>query len=244
METKVCSMCGIEKELKLFRPDRNKCRKCNTETTRLWRIKNKGSRKKWYYNNLEAEKKRIREWYQNNKYGKIGNTPSSNIYYLDKLPPDDVALMVDGFVTVLCKYCGKRFVPSRYQIRNRINSYIGTGAGDSNFYCCPECKDMCPIFKKKIYQEDHPNRPDTSRAEQPALRELCLERDGYQCQKCGSEENLECHHFEGIEINPVESCDLDMVITLCEDCHDDAHSDKGCTYSDFRRKECNMENRE
>ena len=50
METKVCSMCGIEKELKLFRPDRNKCRKCNTETTRLWRIKNKGSRKKWYYN--------------------------------------------------------------------------------------------------------------------------------------------------------------------------------------------------
>ncbi len=81
-------------------------------------------------------------------------------------------------------------------------------------------------------------KPDTSRPDQDPLRRLTLERDQYTCQRCGTKNTyLICHHFEGIEINPIESADLDNCITLCYSCHTKVHSSGQC---DVRRKPCSI----
>jgi hypothetical protein len=46
-------------------------------------------------------------------------------------------------------------------------------------------------------------------------------------------DDLECHHIEGILYNPIESADVDMCVTLCENCHNYIHSQRGCKYSDL-----------
>jgi len=37
--------------------------------------------------------------------------------------------------------------------------------------------------------------------------------------------------------NPIESADLDMVITLCKGCHKEVHKLPGCKYNDLKCKE-------
>lgn len=66
---------------------------------------------------------------------------------------------------------------------------------------------------------------------------MVLERDSWTCQKCNKVDvELHCHHFEGIMINPIESADIDMCITLCVRCHKEAHLDIGCRYIDLSCK--------
>jgi 5-methylcytosine-specific restriction endonuclease McrA len=60
---------------------------------------------------------------------------------------------------------------------------------------------------------------------------LVLERDGYKCVKCGSEEPLHCHHIYPVSTNPLESTDIDNCITLCIDCHKKVHQKDGCQYN-------------
>lgn len=48
---------------------------------------------------------------------------------------------------------------------------------------------------------------------------------------------LHCHHFEGIEINPIESADIDQCITLCKKCHIWDHKNP-CPIKDYKRKPC------
>ena len=100
METKICSKCGLEKELYFFKKNgkyyRNECRDCSNEATRQWRKKNKDkvrTYKREYYRkqvkenptltkeknhqiyekNKEKILKRNKEWKEKNreKYSKI-----------------------------------------------------------------------------------------------------------------------------------------------------------------------------
>ena len=67
-----------------------------------------------------------------------------------------------------------------------------------------------------------------------------FERDNYDCQICGSKENLVAHHFEGLNVNPIMSADLEMGITLCKKCDKKAHSEVGCRYVDLQKRNiCN-----
>jgi 5-methylcytosine-specific restriction endonuclease McrA len=50
-------------------------------------------------------------------------------------------------------------------------------------------------------------------------------------------EDLRCHHITGVEINPVESADLDNCITLCYNCHSRVHSSGQC---DVRKQPCEV----
>lgn len=137
---------------------------------------------------------------------------------------------------VRCTYCGKWFIPSLRQVGNRIR---GINDNDtSRFYCSDSCKVECPIYKKRMNYKGQ--KGFNSREVQPELRQLVFLRDKYECQKCGSKESLHCHHYEGIEHNPIESADVDMCITLCKDCHKEVHSTKGCRYYDLRG--CKEEN--
>lgn len=129
--------------------------------------------------------------------------------------------------------CEKWFTPTTQAVRDRISSLNTIGNGECRFYCSEECKQKCSLYGQIKYPKGF--KVYRSREVQPELAELVLKRDNYKCQRCGSKDNLECHHFEGIEQNPIESADVDMCITLCRDCHKLAHSEIGCRYIDLRR---------
>jgi len=53
------------------------------------------------------------------------------------------------------------------------------------------------------------------------LMKRVLERGGWQCQKCGSPENLQVHHM--IKRSQQGSDALGNLVSLCADCHMEEH---------------------
>lgn len=139
---------------------------------------------------------------------------------------------------VKCKYCGKKFSPKPKEAMERCRFIEGTSIRENNLYCSTGCQKSCPLFHKteKSYLNYMNGTIPLNREVQPELRQMRFELDDYTCQRCeirGGE--IHCHHYEGIWINPIESADLDMCITLCVDCHKLVHQQDGCTYYDFRK---------
>ena len=55
-------------------------------------------------------------------------------------------------------------------------------------------------------------------------RELALQRDNYQCSRCGASEQLTVHHKDGSgRGSSTHNNDLDNLITLCRRCHAEEH---------------------
>jgi hypothetical protein len=141
----------------------------------------------------------------------------------------------------ICKYCGKMFIPTRSQVCGRIDFINGKDIYEHNLYCSKLCQNVCPSYKKTEngYLNQMNGTVPLNREVQPELRQMVFARDSYQCQRCEKTKvSLHCHHFEGIELNPIESADLDNCITLCVPCHELAHSEIGCRKVDMRRKKC------
>jgi 5-methylcytosine-specific restriction endonuclease McrA len=148
-----------------------------------------------------------------------------------------------NILEVKCAYCGKWYVPTRIAVHSRAQAMNGemSSGSEHRFYCSDNCKQECPIFHKIKYPKGF--KPATSREVQPQLRQLVFERDNYTCQKCDKtqdelETGLHCHHLTGVEINPIESADVDNCIALCKNCHIEIHKLPGCGYNDFKRKKC------
>jgi hypothetical protein len=145
---------------------------------------------------------------------------------------------------VRCTYCNHWFVPSLTRTNSRVQYIKGNpNFRETRLYCSRECKSACPIFNQKKYPKGF--KIDSSREVQPELRKLCFERDNYTCIKCGLnkeelKEPLHCHHVEGIKQNPIESADLDMVITLCKSCHKSVHLEIGCKYNELKCENLKM----
>lgn len=140
-----------------------------------------------------------------------------------------------------CKYCGKWIMISSVQAGRRLGYINGTIPYESNFYCeGDECRNSCSIFKRQKYPKGFKNIQDLTREVQPELRKMVFERDGYQCLKCKSTEELHCHHIEGILYNPIESADIDLCMTVCKSCHVEIHHEDGCTYYDMQCHEASQ----
>jgi hypothetical protein len=152
---------------------------------------------------------------------------------LQFLTIEEEPIEVGGEVQCKCSYCKEYFIPTRKQLHHRISSLSGDHGGESRLYCSDKCKQQCPIF----YKQKHSgiSKSNTSRSVQPELKQIVLERDNNKCQRCDSTTNLHCHHITGVEVNPVESSDIDNCITLCYTCHSRVHSSGQC---DVRRKPC------
>lgn len=135
----------------------------------------------------------------------------------------------ENILEVKCKYCGKWFKPIRGLIKETIRAL--NKIGDFSFYCSNECKKACPVFRKRTIT---PGLESTySNEVQIQLRKLVLERDNWTCQKCNLSSNtscveLHCHHINPVKLDPIESADIDNCITLCVDCHYEAHKKDGC----------------
>ena len=54
-------------------------------------------------------------------------------------------------------------------------------------------------------------------------RKKIMERDGWKCQSCGSNKRLHAHHKLSFSQNPEHRLDISNGITLCRDCHLEAH---------------------
>ncbi len=64
-------------------------------------------------------------------------------------------------------------------------------------------------------------------------RSLVLERDNYQCKKCGSTRSLQIHHLSGYSQLPKEP--ITCLVTLCSKCHQKQHDKFGYpqTYKEY-----------
>jgi 5-methylcytosine-specific restriction endonuclease McrA len=144
----------------------------------------------------------------------------------------------DGeFLEVKCVYCGRWFIPTTDQVRNRISAINGKLEGECRFYCSENCKISCPTYGQRLYPKGF--KKATSREVVPLLRQLVLERDNYMCQKCGATTEttqLHVHHILSYMLNKTMANDPDNCITLCKACHKEVHSQDGCKYSDLKCK--------
>ena len=177
-----------------------------------------------------------------------GGYHTNNIPFYDTYAPQlglyDIIRQCNDDLNILevkCAYCGEWFIPTLSEVSNRLSSIRGQrkGFSEHRLYCSDKCKQECPIFNK----QKHPKgfKPATSREVQPELRQMCFERDNYTCQKCGKHQTelkvgLHCHHIEGIKHEPLESADLDKVITFCKNCHKEVHKLPDCGYNDLKCK--------
>ena len=244
MEMRKCSKCGKELSVDNFSINSKsgelyKCCNVCIEKNKSYREANKekiAEKKKSY---REANKEKITE------YGKsYREANKEKIAEKDKAYREAKALYKtyensffgefkegeNGVLLVKCKYCNKWFSPTN----SEAVRYIHNG---TSLYCSDGCKKSCPTYKVVKYERGF--RQNTSREVQPELRKLVLERDNWTCQKCGANKDddvtviLHCHHIDPVKNNPIESADMDNCITLCKACHKEAHSRKGCRYSDL-----------
>ncbi len=193
-----------------------------------------------------------------NDYGKVNygkNNPNwKGGYRINNIPfYDTYAHQIDfcedirrnkedqNVLEVKCAYCGKWYIPTMNNVCNRINALNGklSNGVENRLYCSDKCKRECPIYKKQKYSAEESQTKQYSREVQPELRQMCFERDKFTCQKCGKTQaeldvGLQCHHVEGIRWEPLESADLDKVITFCKNCHIEVHKQPDCGYHDLR----------
>jgi len=179
-----------------------------------------------------------------NKYNGIiyakNNIPVYNTY-TKQLKPYGIACRRNkednNVLEVKCMYCDRWHIPTMNSIQMKIQCINGKQSGERNLYCSNECKQACPTYRQILYPKGY--KTNTSREVQPVLRKCVLKRDNYTCQKCGAiDVELHCHHYEGIEVNPIESADADNCITLCKACHNEIHKADKCGIKQYQRKEC------
>lgn len=198
--------------------------------------------KKRRLKNYEERIQRDREYYRKNrerilkKHQEYEQRPANYKRFVDRLSNYEETRKDptnEEYLQVKCALCFNWFTPTMNQVANRLGAIEGRNLGENHFYCSDFCKNSCPVYKQKKYRRDE--KPITiNREVQPELRELVFERDNYSCIKCGSINNLNCHHVEGIQWEPIESADIDKCITVCEDCHKEIHQIPGCTYQDMQ----------
>jgi len=225
---------------------REKNKKKVNKATKEWRKNNEEHMKKYDEENKEKKSMQKREHYQKNKERcrKLGKEFSkSNAKfktYKDKLTVDeDPIASENGNLLVKCTYCGRYYCPTAKSVINRISVVKGGPNlhGEARLYCSDGCKEACPTFGQQLYPKGF--KPATSREVNPLIRQMCLERDDYTCQKCGAtieEIELHCHHIEGATQMPMLANDVENTITLCKPCHILVHQQDGCTNYDLRCK--------
>jgi len=137
-----------------------------------------------------------------------------------------------NILQIRCRYCGKWTVPTSVQLNARYSALV-KDKSNSYIYCSETCKSGCPVYRKSKWPKGF-SPYGTSREVQPELRQMVFKRDNYICQKCGSTNLLHCHHIDGVNLNPIESADIDKCMTVCKDCHKEIHKQKDCGYNDMK----------
>ncbi len=115
---------------------------------------------------------------------------------------------------------GGWFTPTYIQLYERTRQIEKEyGNGGCYFYCCDECKIGCPLYNlhSDPYKEET-EIPYTAE-EYNIWKQVVLEQDNYECQKCEATENLHCHHIHPVKTHPHLALDPTNGIVLCKKCH-------------------------
>ena len=111
------------------------------------------------------------------------------------------------------------FTPTKSQIKERIRQLERKDGNDgSYFYCSQKCKNECILFNLHSDPNKEIEKPYTQK-EYDIWKQVVLEQDKYECQKCNSKENLHCHHINPVKTHPQLALDPTNGIVLCKDCH-------------------------
>lgn len=165
-------------------------------------------------------------------------SPMFDIRYMLSLPKIDEARMSPEGISVLCKYCGTRFVPSYTQMDERKRNYKGKRNHGGFFYCCDECKQLCPEFNFNVYSQTDPRsdifiEPSEAKLARAAslasknnLMILQIDELGYNyCEVCGkthdsdNDKPMEMHHTDEVAKCGCKSVTSSGHILICYKCH-------------------------
>lgn len=91
----------------------------------------------------------------------------------------------------------------------------------------------CSIACRSIGKRDE-SATDRNSWQYKEWRRKVYERDGYTCQRCGTNNNLHAHHIKLWSRYPALRFDLDNGLTLCDRCHYDWHKEHGTVYDGYR----------
>lgn len=124
-----------------------------------------------------------------------------------------------NILEVKCSLCKKYFIPTLISVINRIAAINGIQGGEHKFYCSDECKMTCPVYKKRIYQENFPKKINNINSEDyKVFRDYVLKRDNHTCQYCGKlAEHV--HHERPQKLEPFFALDPDLAWSVCKECH-------------------------
>lgn len=122
-----------------------------------------------------------------------------------------------------CSNCGRFFsINEKYYNRQ-------TKKGQLAFFCSKTCTGKS-LTKKGYVQESNRKRAkkNTSKKRKRTRADkewakAVLKRDQYQCQRCGSTEQLQAHHILPYAKAPTKRLVLSNGVTLCATCHSKAH---------------------
>jgi RNA-directed DNA polymerase len=92
-----------------------------------------------------------------------------------------------------------------YHPRKRANPYL------------QDVPMQSQVVEPEVDVPDNPWNGRTEISDWRNIRDEALERDGYQCTKCGSRGDLDVHHIKPRHNGGTDT--LDNLITLCEKCH-------------------------
>ena len=112
---------------------------------------------------------------------------------------------------------GGWFTPTKIQLYERIRNIEQHGLDNAFYYCCDECKNICPIYNLHSDPYQITNKPYTQ-DEYQIFRTHVLERDNYKCQYCG-EQAEHVHHERPQKLEPFYSLDPDLAWSVCKKCH-------------------------
>lgn len=112
-------------------------------------------------------------------------------------------------VTLECPVCEEEFELPEYRV-------------DERTCCSKECWNRLKSERRRgednpAWQGGHPRYYGT---DWPEVRKKVIERDE-ECQRCGSEEDLQVHHIIPLRIfnHPDDANFMENLITLCHTCH-------------------------
>lgn len=224
-----------KKRKKYYIENRAKILAGHKKRREIEKIKVAENQQRYYQANKEAIKERAKLYYKRNK-DKIKDylaKPCKNLKRLKKLPITDQPLQINGYVTVCCKMCGRRFRPTNQQVASRLGAISGRVAGEYSFYCSDACKGACPVYNFKPQNIDprsklhkHKSRKDKARSCQTNhLKKIQCEKHGYNyCERCGDIIDVELHHTLTVAGHGEEAINSSGHILLCAGCHADLHS--------------------
>lgn len=130
------------------------------------------------------------------------------------------------------------FIPTGRQIEKRLWALENKNGNDgSYFYCSDECKNKCPLYN---LHSDPFKKAELSytNEEYATWKQFVLEQDNHKCQKCGSKENLHCHHINPVKTHPHLSLDPMNGIVLCKFCHYEIGHKDECSTDILANKIC------